>query len=207
MELQFGELNMTENVKNRLEYLGFTPEDIQDAIEEHKSDCDGEPSVYVGTYHKYNCGSLRGLWIDLSTFDDYDDFITFCQAIHADESDPELMAQDYENFPREYYTEGFMSRNDFDGIKEYCELCDRYGEDAIKDYLEFRDDLSKFEESYMGEWDDEEDFARHIVSECYDIDRMLGNLSDYFDYKRYGRELFMYDYHMGSNGHVFFACA
>ena len=31
---------------------------------------DGEPSVYVGTYGKYNDGSLCGLWIDLSTFND-----------------------------------------------------------------------------------------------------------------------------------------
>lgn len=32
-------------------------------------------------------------------FNSYDDFIDFCKAIHADEEDPELMAQDYEGFP------------------------------------------------------------------------------------------------------------
>lgn len=26
------------------------------------------PAVYVGTYHKYNCGSIRGKLIDLSDF-------------------------------------------------------------------------------------------------------------------------------------------
>ena len=58
---------------------GYTPEELQEAVAEHKSGCDGEPSVYVGTYGKYNDGSLCGLWIDLSSFDDYDDFINFCK--------------------------------------------------------------------------------------------------------------------------------
>ncbi len=99
MRLQFGELNITPGVEERLEELGYTVAELADAIAEHKSECDGEPSVYVGTYGKYNDGSLCGLWIDLSSFNAYDDFIDFCKAIHADEEDPELMAQDYEGFP------------------------------------------------------------------------------------------------------------
>lgn len=38
--------------------------------------------------------------------------------------------------------------------------------------------------------------ARHIVDECYDLDRMMGNLANYFDYAAYSRELFMYDCYM-----------
>ena len=203
MRLQFGELNITPRVEERLEELGYTVADLADAIAEHKSECDGEPSVYVGTYGKYNDGSLCGLWIDLSSFDDYDEFVNFCQAIHADEADPELMAQDYECFPRQWYNEGFISRDDFDHIKEYSEMCDKHGADAVDDYMEFHDELDNFEEAYMGEWDSEEDFARHIVNECYDLERSMGNLADYFDYERFGRELFMYDYQMGANNNVF----
>lgn len=204
MRLQFGELEITPRVVERLDELGFTADELQDAVNEYKSSCDGdEPSVYVGTYAKYNDGSLCGLWIDLSTFDCYDDFITFCQAIHADEEDPELMAQDYENFPREWYNEGFISRSDFDNIIEFVELSDKHSRAAVEDYMEFNDSLSDFEDAYCGEWDSEEDFARHIVNECYDIERMMGNLANYFDYEAYGRELFMYDYNMGANGHVF----
>lgn len=32
---------------------------------------------------------------------------------------------------------------------------------------------------------------------------MMGSLSNYFDYEAYGRELFMWDYNMGANNHVF----
>ena len=203
MRLQFGELNITPRVEKRLEELGYTVAELADAIAEHKSECDGEPSVYVGTYGKYNDGSLYGLWIDLSSFNSYDDFTDFCKAIHADEADPELMAQDYEGFPRQWYNEGFMSEDDFDHIQEYTELCDKYDVDAVDDYMEFADELDNFEEAYCGEWDSEEDFARHIVEECWDIERTMGDLSRYFDYEAFGRDLFMYDYSMGANNNVF----
>ena len=203
MRLQFGELNITPRVEERLEELGYTPEELQEAVSQHKSGCDGEPSVYVGTYGKYNDGSLCGLWIDLSSFNSYNDFINFCKAIHADEEDPELMAQDYECFPRQWYNEGFMSEEDFDHIKEYTEMCDKHSVEAVDDYMELHDDLDNFEEAYCGEWDSEEDFARHIVDECYDLERTMGNLSQYFDYEAFARDLFMYDYQMGANNNVF----
>ncbi|MDD6832201.1 MAG: antirestriction protein ArdA [bacterium] len=56
---------------------------------------------------------------------------------------------------------------------------------------------------YVGEYDSEEDFAREIVNDCYDLEKLMGHLSDYFDYEAFGRELFMYDYSMGANNHVF----
>lgn len=203
MKLLFGELDISPRVEERLEELGYTVADLQEAVINHKSDCDGQPSVYVGTYGKYNDGSLCGLWIDLSTFNGYDDFIDFCKAIHADEEDPELMAQDYEGFPRQWYNEGFMSEDDFDNIIEYSELCDKYSREAVDDYMEFHDELDDFEEAYCGEWDSEEDFARHIISECYDLEKSMGQLANYFDYEAFGRELFMWDYSMGANGNVF----
>ena len=203
MKLLFGELDITPRVEERLEELGYTVADLQEAVINHKSDCDGQPSVYVGTYGKYNDGSLCGLWIDLSTFNGYDDFIDFCKAIHADEEDPELMAQDFEGFPRQWYNEGFMSEEDFDHIQEYTELCDKYDVDAVDDYMEFADELDNFEEAYCGEWDSEEDFARHIVNECYNLEKLMGDLSRYFDYEAFGHDLFMWDYNMGANNHVF----
>ena len=197
-------MTITAEVEARLEELGFTPETLIDAIGEHKSGCEGNPSIYCGTYGKYSGEEgIRGLWIDLTTFYDYDDFIEFCQAIHADEEDPELMAQDYEGFPRQWYNEGFMSEDDFDHILEYSDMCDKHGQEAVDDYMEFYDELDNFEEAYCGEWDSEEDFARHIVEECYDLERSMGDLARYFDYEAFGRELFMYDYSMGANNNVF----
>ena len=118
MRLQFGKINITPRVEERLQEQDYTVQELQEAIADYKNPCYGDPSVYIGTYGKYNDGLLCGLWIDLSSFNDYDEFINFCKAIHADEEDPELMAQDYEGFPRQWYNEGFMSEEDFDNILE-----------------------------------------------------------------------------------------
>ena len=42
-------------------------------------------------------------------------------------------------------------------------MCDKHDSDAVDDYMEFHDELDNFDEPYCGEWDSEEDFARHIV--------------------------------------------
>ena len=58
-----------------------------------------QPAIYCGTYKKYNEGSLFGAWLDLRTFDSYEEFIDVCKQLHADEEDPELMFQDYQLYP------------------------------------------------------------------------------------------------------------
>ena len=79
---------------------------IVDELEEvdldfHKYDYrSGNPAVFCCTYHKYNEGrSLTGgMWLDLSSFSSYDDFMAACRWLHRDESDPEFMFLDYENY-------------------------------------------------------------------------------------------------------------
>ena len=67
-------------------------------IREHAAHYENSnPAVYCGTYAKYNNGSLYGMWIDLSTFENYHDFMEFCNRLHANEAEPELMFQDYEH--------------------------------------------------------------------------------------------------------------
>lgn len=48
-------------------------------------------NLYVGTYHKYNCGSLQGKWLNLNDYSDKKEFIRACYDLHKDEEDPELM--------------------------------------------------------------------------------------------------------------------
>ena len=38
-----------------------------------------EARVYVGTYNKYNNGSLFGKWLDLSDYSDKDEFMEACR--------------------------------------------------------------------------------------------------------------------------------
>ena len=137
IRLQFGDLTITAEVEARLEELGFTPETLIDAIGEHKSDCSGNPSIYCGTYGKYSGEKgICGLWIDLTTFYDYDDFLNFCYAIHADEEDPELMFQDYEAFPKKWYDESSFDEDSFEAVREYSDMCDKYSADAVDAFID-----------------------------------------------------------------------
>ena len=198
------ELNLTEEVINRIADLGYTPESLKEAVSRHEWKHQSEsPALYCGTYGKYNSGNFSGMWVDLSTFDDYEDFVNFCLAIHADEEDPELMYQDFENMPDSLYHES-MGEKGFNKIEEYCELCDEYSVEAVDDFLEWdsTEDLDNMHDAYVGVYDSREDFAREIVSDCYDIENIMGNLACYFDYEAFARDLFMGDYYFGSHGTV-----
>ena len=46
-----------------------------------------EAKVYVGTYAKYNNGSLSGAWLDLSDYSDKEEFYEACRELHKDEED------------------------------------------------------------------------------------------------------------------------
>lgn len=53
-------------------------------------------AVYVGTYRKYNNGSIAGAWLTLNDYKTPEDFWRACRLLHSDERDPEFMFQDYE---------------------------------------------------------------------------------------------------------------
>ena len=63
------------------------------------------PRVYVGTYGKYNSGSIAGKWLDLDAYNNAEEFYNACRKLHSNEHDPEIMFQDFEGFPESYYGE------------------------------------------------------------------------------------------------------
>lgn len=200
----FGDLELTDEVINRLAAIGYTPESLKKAIKAHEwkypSD---EPALYCGTYGKYNKFNVRGMWVNLSTFDNYEDFEAFCLAIHADEADPELMYQDHTNIPDSLYHES-MGKKGFDKIMEYREMCEEYNVFAVDDFLEWLspEDLDKMPDAYVGVYDSPEEFAEEKADEVFNLPNM-GEIAQYFDYKAYARALFTGNYHYGSHGTVF----
>ena len=72
-----------------------------------------EAKVYVGTYAKYNNGSLSGAWLDLSDYSDKEEFYEACRELHKDEEDAEYMFQDWENVPEGLIGESWISENFF----------------------------------------------------------------------------------------------
>lgn len=81
-------------------------------------------AVYVGTYNKYNNGSLEGQWLKFSDYSDSEDFMTACDELHADELENEFMFQDSEYLPDFLYSES-LSQNDIDKIYQYLEVAEK----------------------------------------------------------------------------------
>lgn len=169
-------------------------------IEEHKSESNGNPSIYVGTYYKYNCGSIFGMWLDLTTFGDADELEEFCRSLHRDEEDPEFMVQDFECFPRDWYCESGLPDDDLlERIKDFADL----DEDQQKAFEEYINDghedanWSDFEEKIIGRADSWSEFAQDYISECYpDLeDKMPNFIYNAIDWEHVGQEL-SYDFTM-----------
>lgn len=174
-------------------------------IDDYRLDYDEDnPAVYVGSYRKYNEGSLFGAYLSITKFENYDEFINVCKFLHRDENDVELMFQDFMGFPSCWYSESCMDEETFNKIKEYGELDDDKKE-AYMIYLDGglgKEDIASFEDAYMGKYDSEEDYAYELINECYDIEKMMGSLSSYMDYAAVARDLFISDYYY-EDGHVF----
>lgn len=154
--------------------------------------------VYVSTYAKYNSGSLKGAWVDLEQFAGNEEgFLEFIAELHNDETDPEYMYQDYEGFPRQFYSESSIDSRVF----EWLEL-DEVEREKVTAFLacfgDSNDIFKDSESAYVGTYDSDLDFAYETVSSCYNLE---GPLASYFDYDKFARDL-MFD-HSSSNGFYF----
>lgn len=160
------------------------------------------PSVFCGTYGKYNAGSLDGKWFDLEDYADKDEFYEACQAFH-DRNNPvdedgepipaehEFMFNDFEDIPR-----AFISESGLDGdFWDYLAYEDHHDGKAKAAFVDWHGswDESDFESAFSGKYDSELDYAYYIVDEC----GMLGDVSEtmrnYFDYEAFARDLFIND--------------
>ena len=148
---------------------------------------DNTPRVYVGTYAKYNNGNLAGEWVDLDDFSDYDEFYEHCLEIHDDEKEPELMFQDYENFPSKYYDESRLDPE----LWEYIEKIKDYDKDLVDAVMEAGygldhvDDVIFYDDCYS-----RSDFAERFIDEMGGVENLgTEELARYFDYDAYGRDL------------------
>lgn len=165
-----------------------------------------KPAVYVGTYHKYNCGSLYGMWVDITTFDEYEEFCDFCRRLHRDENDPEFMVQDFEYYPESWYHEGGLpSEKEFERINEFAAL-DEDKKEAYEIYLDnYNEDatIEEFEERYEGKYDSGEDFAEHLCEECGYFKNLPQWLQCCIDYSAVWRSLDTGCDYSEFDGHIF----
>lgn len=130
--------------------------------------------VYVGTWGKYNGGSLRGEWIDLSNFNTPEEFKNYCyKKLHSDEPNAELMFQDVEgpawvhNVISEYGMNyemvwGWLALDDYEKpvVDGYIEL------HGIRGFDDFDELVTSAQDAYLGgEGQDFDDWVQDFFSE------------------------------------------
>lgn len=151
------------------------------------------PAVYVGTYHKYNCGSIFGKWFDLTDFEEKDEFHDACRELHASEDDPEFMFQDWEGIPSKFVSESSI---DWDFIAAWKQAKEEGREDAFVAWADYSGecDFDAFDEAYRGKAETEEDYAYELVEDNGLLNDVPESLRSYFDYEAYARDLFSSGY-------------
>lgn len=142
--------------------------------------------IYVGTYAKYNAGSINGAWLDLENYSDKEAFLAACAELHKDETDPELMFQDYEGFPRSFYNEGCVSddlfawleldEDDRELLAVYCDNVDSAG------------DIDAAREAFAGKANTKADWAAEWLEETGGLDGVPKHLANYIDFEAFARD-------------------
>lgn len=174
-----------------------------------------DAKLYVGTYRKYNNGSLFGEWITLSDFSDKDEFLAYCRQLHSDENDPEFMFQDYEGLPSSLYCESYIDAKVWDVIDaladmddDTAELFGEWMEHHCYDINEAADRVQQFEDEHCGDYsqgftDPLKNYADEIAPDFLGISyERYEAVSYYIDLDAIARAL-DYDGYFEINGHIF----
>jgi antirestriction protein len=157
-----------------------------------------ETKVYVGTYAKYNNGSISGEWLTLSNYVDAEDFLIACQELHQDEHDPEFMFQDTDGEHFGMITESSIDDNLWELINT---LDDNEAEIYAAYRKNFDGDWANCQDVYSGKYDSDEDFAQDMAEQCGMLQDKISWPYTCIDWEWAAREL-MYDY-IEENGHYF----
>jgi len=147
-----------------------------------------EPSIYVGTYRKYNEGSLFGEWLKLEDYPDRDAFYAACRELHKDEHDPELMFQDWQDMPRGWV--GESGHADERLWSEWTDLDDDE-RDMLELFLENVDQhgtLEQARESFAGTFDTQAEWAENWLEDAGVLSQVPEALRNYIDFDSYARD-------------------
>lgn len=147
-----------------------------------------DPKIYVACLAAYNNGQLHGVWIDADQ--DAEDIHTDIQAMLKASPQPNA-----EEWAIHDYELGGIDIGEYESIEKVAELGQALAEHGeplalfVQNYS--ADDLEHFEESYQGEYDTQEDFARATYEDAWEIPERL---EMYIDWQRVARDLFITDY-------------
>lgn len=163
--------------------------------------------AYIGTYAKYSAGSLAGGWLDLADFaGDMGLFLDAARALHPNESDPELMIQDWDysdNPPKcilgELITQAaldyaVLASDEKELVSAWIDIT------GGARPLDIAGELESARDAFRGVYRDEGEAAREIITEY--LEAGIGNVPDWLviDYEASWRYSVRYDYTAAESG-------
>lgn len=167
----------------------------------HERECSDEntPKIYVACLSAYNNGHLHGLWIDATQepeeIEDDIKWMLSWSPVADDESCEEWAIHDYENWQGIQLNEC----EDIEHISELANLLEEHGKAFAVYYQYYGSDasLEDFQESYLGQFEDEEDFVYQMWDECGTLKKLeeLGISTYYIDWKAIARDWFISDFY------------
>ena len=180
------------------------------------------PMIYVACLASYNNGVLHGEWIDLDGIDRYDLDAAIAAMLRTSPY-PNTVVE-WEGQPTPSAEEwAIHDTDDFEGIQigEYADLDTVLNHAAMLSehgaawaaYCKCVGDnyatAEGFTDAYQGEYNTKEDFAYYLVDESGLLRNIHDNVSRYFDYDAYARDLFLDGYsfvRLNGQGYVFADC-
>lgn len=141
------------------------------------------PRVYVGTYAKYNSGSIAGAWLDIEDYSDKEEFLEACAALHPTEDDPEFMFQDHEDIPEGMVSESSISEEVFEWAA--MDEDDRELLRVYREHVDSSGDIEAARDSFMGKYESAADYCQEMTEEQGDIP---AHLSNYINYEAMARD-------------------
>ena len=142
--------------------------------------------IYVGTYGKYNNGSIQGAWLNLADYASHDAFEEACQELHGP-GEHEFMFQDWENIPEGIVTESSLSADYW----EWADMSDNEKEllSVYREHVDREGTLEQAQDSKLdGRYASPEAWAEEYLGDTGGLEGMPQNLRCYFDYTAYARD-------------------
>lgn len=174
-----------------------TTNELQKLINEHKYLNENNAALYVTSYGRYNeYGGLSGMWVDMTTFYDLDDFKAFCAAYLGENAEP--MFCDFENFPENLYSES-LDGDRLVLLFEWLELDDSDRE-TVEEYWEYVDggctDFQYIIGALVYKGDNFNEYYDELADETIRESNAPECITRYFDYAAWERDC-SFGYHKG----------
>jgi antirestriction protein len=149
----------------------------------------------------------KGLWVDIDNVNGWEDVSELLAVAFPDSVIDEILCADVEGLARHFYA----SNCDSFGMSEWVEFQEERSSCYLSDEVidAYFDNcgvspLGDVEDSYLGEFSSDTDFAEDYLDNTGDLAQIPENLRWYFDYEAFARDLMMDCF--SSNGHYFRNC-